>query len=182
LRISVTALVRRGLTLNGGIDGSVQVINAENATLNGQAWIAGDLLMRGTPTVRLNGAPTYGGTLDATGAASPNNHLVTLNGRATLRHVVRRVDPIALPTVPVPSAPAGTRNVTINNASQGVGDWSTVRSLTLNANAPVITVPPGTYGTFTANGNNGFRLGVPGAVEPAVYELQGLVLNGNSTL
>src|SRR5690606_39073352 len=103
LRISVTALVRRGLTLNGGIDGSVQVINAENATLNGQAWIADDLLMRGTPTVRLNGAPTYGGTLDATGAASPDDHLVTLNGRATLRHVVRRVDPIALPTVPVPS-------------------------------------------------------------------------------
>ena len=38
------------------------------------------------------------------------------------------------------------------------------------------------YGTLIVNGNSGIVLGVPGASEPAVYNLQGLILNGASTL
>jgi hypothetical protein len=33
---------------------------------------------------------------------------------------------------------------------------------------------------LTANGNSGFILGVAGATTPAVYNLQGLTLNGNT--
>jgi len=39
-----------------------------------------------------------------------------------------------------------------------------------------------TYGTFSANGNTAFVLGAPGAVEPAVYNLQALTLNGAAIL
>jgi hypothetical protein len=92
------------------------------------------------------------------------------------------VDPIAWPAVDAPPAPAGTVNVTLNHAGQNVGDWSTLRNLTLNGNAGVRAVPPGAYGVLTANGNGGFILGISGASEPAVYALQGLVINGNASV
>jgi rhamnogalacturonan endolyase len=183
LTIGITALVRHAPTLNGGLDGSLQVLNAENIILNGSAWISGDLLVPGTPQLKLNGHPSYGGTLDAAGASTPaGSYAVTLNGNALLRHVVRRVDPIAWPAVDAPPAPAGTVNVTLNHAGQNVGDWSTLRNLTLNGNAGVRAVPPGAYGVLTANGNGGFILGISGASEPAVYALQGLVINGNASV
>ena len=182
LRIVTTARVRRGLTINGGVDGSVQLLSPENTTLNDSAWISGDLLVPGQPTVRLNGRPNYGGTIAADGASSPNNYIVTLNGNATLRHVVQRVDPSSLPTVAKPAAPTGKTNVTLNQPQQAVADWAAVRNLTLNSNAGVREVPPGTYGTLTANGSAGFVLGVAGATEPSHYNLQGLTLNGASTL
>jgi hypothetical protein len=45
-----------------------------------------------------------------------------------------------------------------------------------------VAVPAGTYGTFIANGNAGFTLGVAGASVPSVYNFQGLTLNGGSKL
>lgn len=183
LTIGITALVRHAPTLNGGLDGSLQVLDAEHITLNGSAWISGDLLVPGTPLVKLNGHPVYAGTIDAAGASAPSgNYTVTLNGNALLRHVVRRVDPIALPVVDAPPSPAGTVDVTLNDAGQNVGDWSSVRNLTLNGGAGVRAVPPGPYGVLTANGYSGFILGVAGASEPAAYALQGLAINGNASV
>jgi rhamnogalacturonan endolyase len=179
--ITITALIRHAPTLNGDIDGSAQVLLPENVTLN-SAMVSGDLLVPGTPTVRLNGHPTYGSTLDGSGDAAPTNYTVTLNGNAVLRHVIRRTDPLAMPTVQPPPAPTGNRVVTLNNANQSVGDFTTLRDLTLNGNVGAVAVPPGTYGAFTANGNNGFILGVVGATDPAVYNLQSLVLNGTAQL
>jgi hypothetical protein len=173
-------VVRHAPQMNGRVEGSVHQMLAESVTLNGGSTITGDLLLPGTPTVRLNGKPTFGGTVDKTGAAAPSNHQVTLNGNASLRTLFRRVDPIVLPTVSAPSAPQGTRNVTLNNASQSPGDWATLRNLTLNGNAGVRTVPPGAYGDFTANGNAAFVLGVAGATQPAIYHFQRLTLNGQS--
>ena len=77
----------------------MQVLLPESVTLNGSARVSGDLLVPGTPLVRLNGQPAYGGTLDGGGSASPSSYTVTLNGGAALRHVVRRTDAVALPTV-----------------------------------------------------------------------------------
>ncbi|HEX2101798.1 MAG TPA: hypothetical protein VHF69_14085, partial [Candidatus Synoicihabitans sp.] len=65
---------------------------------------------------------------------------------------------------------------------QSPGSFTTLRNLTLNSGAGQVIVPPGTYGTFTANGNSGFVLGLAGATEPAAYQLQGLTLNSMSTL
>jgi rhamnogalacturonan endolyase len=182
LTITITALLRHAPTMNADIDGSAQVLLPESVTLNGSAMISGDLLMRGTPRVQLNGNPIYDGTLDGTGVAAPTNHVITLNSRAVLRHVIRRVDAIELPVVAAPPAPTGTRSVTINNATQNAGDYTTVRNLTLNGTAGAHAVPAGHYGNFAANGSNRFVLGVAGATEPSVYSFQSLTLNGTSRI
>jgi len=178
--ITITALVRHAPALSGGVHGSLQVLLPESVTFNSSAWASGDLLVPGTPKVVLNGRPTYEGTLDGTGAASPSNYTVTLSNNSVLRHVVRRTDAITLPTVAAPPAPTGTRSVTLNSPGQNPGDFATLRNLTLNSNAGTVAVPAGTYGTFTANGNTAFVLGVAGATEPAVYNFQSLTLNSSS--
>lgn len=175
------AQTRRAPTLNGRVEGSLQVMSAESVTLNGGAEVTGDLLVPGTPGIRLNGQPVYAGTLDGTGSAAPTGHVITLNGKARLRHVVRRTDASALPVVAAPPTPAGTRTVSLNHANQSPGDFATLKHLTLNGGVGAVAVPPGTYGNFTANGGSGFTLGVPGAATPAVYHFQGLTLNGQSS-
>ena len=182
LVISTAVLVRHAPSLNGGLDGSLQVLLPETTTLNGNAWVSGDLLVPGTPSVQLNGHPTYAGTRDGAGAALPSNYTITLNGNAVLRHVVRRTDAATMPSVGAPPSPTGTRNVSLNSAGDSAGDFTTIRNLTLNGNAGTRTVPAGTYGTLTVNGNSGLILGVAGATTPAIYNLQGLTLNGNGTL
>ncbi len=180
LFIDVTALVRHLPTLDGAVRGSVQVVTAENSTLNGNGSVTGDLLVPGSPTLKLNGQPTYGGTIDGTGAAAPTTATITLNGGAKLRHVVRRTNGQTLVTVAAPPSPTGTRSVSINAAGQSPGDFATIRNLTLNSNAGQLVVPAGTYGALTANGNSSFVLGVAGATTPAVYNLQSLTINGTA--
>jgi rhamnogalacturonan endolyase len=68
LIVATTVLVRHAPALNGALNGSVQVLLPESTTLNGGAAVSGDLLMPGTPAVRLNGRPIYAGTIDGTGA------------------------------------------------------------------------------------------------------------------
>jgi len=177
-----TALVRHAPTLNGSIDGSVQQMLGEAVTFNGGAVVTGDLLVPGTPTVRLNGQPAYAGTVDGSGSTSPSNYQITLNGNAALRHVVRRTNAGALPTVTAPPQPTGTRSVTINSSSDSPGNFGTLRNLTLNGNVGQFAIPAGTYGDFAANGGSGFTLGVAGATQPAVYNFQHLTLNGNTHL
>ncbi|HEU5080374.1 MAG TPA: Ig-like domain-containing protein [Opitutaceae bacterium] len=182
LEITITALTRHAPVLNGDIDGSAQVLLPENVTFNSGSMISGDLLLPGTPSLRRNGsATTLGGIKDETGNAAPTTQLVTMNGNALLRYLVRRVDAISLPVVTAPHAPTGTRNVSLNNANQSPGDFATLRNLTLNSNAGVRAIPAGVYGEFTANGSSAFVFGVEGATEPAVYELQRLTLNSSGT-
>jgi hypothetical protein len=173
----IIALVRHAPVVNGSIDGSVQMLLGENFSLSGNAMISGDLLVPGTPTVLQSATATYGGTLDGPGSVTPTGYSITLNDNALLRHVVRRIDPIALPVVAAPPAPAGTRIVSLTAAGQSPGDFATLRNLSLNLSAGLVVVPPGTYGSFSASGNSGFVLGVPGATVPAVYNFQSLALN-----
>lgn len=178
LVITVTALVKHAPTLNGGLDGSIQQLLAESVTVNSSSWISGDLLMPGTPSVILNGHPTYGGTQDGPGASAPSAYSVTLNS-AVLRHLVRRIDALTLPSVAAPPAPAGTRNLSLN-PGQNPGSFGTIRNLTLNSNVGQITVPSGSYGSFTANNGSGFILGEAGATSPTCYHFQSLTLNSGS--
>jgi DNA/RNA endonuclease G (NUC1) len=182
LLITTTVVVRHAPAINGGLDGSIQVLLPEAVTLNGNAWISGDLLVSGLPTVVLNGHPTYAGTIDGTGDATPSNFSIALNGSVALRHVVRRTDAISLPTISAPPTPAGTRNVSLNSSSDSAGDFATIRNLTLNGNAGARAIPAGTYGAFTANAHSSFVLGVAGGTTPVVYNLQSLTLNGGATL
>src|SRR4051812_22166319 len=57
-----TALVRHAPSVNGNIQGSVQQMLGESVTFNSGANVTGNLLVIGSPTVQLNGSPTYGGT------------------------------------------------------------------------------------------------------------------------
>src|SRR5688572_10574941 len=177
-----TVTVRHAPALNGPgrIEGSAQQLLGENLTLNGGFTITGDLFVPGTPTLQINGTPTYAGTIVGTGSASPVGYRVTLNGNVSLGHLRIRTDPVALPIVPPPPAPTGTRSVTITAAGQSIGNPATLRNLTLNGNVGQVTVPPGTYGNFIANGGSGFTLGTAGATTPVVYNLQNLTLNGST--
>lgn len=182
LTIQAVTVVRHAPSLNGGVEGSIQQLLPESVTLNGSAWISGDLLVPGTPVVSLQGHPTYAGTIDDAGRPDPANYSVVLNGGAVLRHVVRRINPLTLPTVALPPAPTGTRDVALNNSRQSAGDFTTVRDLTLNGNVGSVGLPPGTYGTVVVNGNSVLVLGIADATEPTVYNLQALTVNGSAQI
>ncbi len=175
LIITTDVVVRRAPSILGGVSGSVQVQQPEAITLKG--WIDGDLLVPGTPAVVGANNPAYGGTLDGPGASNPTNYSVTLDPASALRHVVRRVDPITWPVLPPVPQPTGTRNVVLSNATQSPGDFATMRNLVMSGNAGTVTLPPGTYGTITINGTGILVLGVAGATEPAVYNLQAFSIN-----
>ncbi|MBW8780689.1 MAG: alginate lyase family protein [Verrucomicrobia bacterium] len=178
LVITITALVGHMPKFGGTIEGSVQVLSAEKMGLYGNALLSGDLLVPGTPAVQLNGASSFAGTYDGDGAAAPANYTVSLYGTASLRHVVRRTNPLALPTIVAPPSPVGTRSVVLSQAGQSAGDFATLRNLSVSGTAGLVTVPPGTYGNFSAQDQAGFVLGIPGATTPAVYNLQQLTLAG----
>jgi hypothetical protein len=178
-----TALTNNGPTVQGTIDGNVQQMTGTLANINGSGAITGDLLVPGTPTFVKNGSPTFGGIIVGTGNTSPSNYQVILNGNgARLGHLRTRTNPTALPTVPTVPSPTGTRTVTITAAGQSVGNFSTLKNLTLNGNVGQYTIPAGTYGDFIANGGSGFTLGVSGATQPSVYNLQHLTLNGATNI
>ena len=179
--IGQVAQVRHAPTLNGTVEGSVQQMLGETVTINGGAVVTKDLLVMGSPSVRLNGNPIYFGTLDGAGSGEPQNYQVTLNGSVSLRHVVRRTDVQALPSVTPPPAPTSSVDLTLNSPGQSI-NWSTVRNLTAGGNSGQIAVPAGVYGTFIASGGAGFTLGTSSATQPAGYQFQELRFSGTSQL
>lgn len=184
MEVAEAAVVRHAPSLNGGsrIEGSVRQLFGEDVTLNGGVVITVGLLVPGTPTVRLNGKPTFGGTVEGKGSTQPSGYRVTLNGNVTLGHLVTRTDPVPIPAVAPPPASTGTRDVTLDKPGQNPGDFSTLRDLTVNGSAGIVPVPPGTYREFTANGGNGFVFGIAGSSESAIYNFSRLVLGGRSEL
>ncbi|HTY87092.1 MAG TPA: M36 family metallopeptidase [Candidatus Acidoferrum sp.] len=181
---NLAVTVRHAPSLNGSgrIEGSLQQMLGENVTLNGGFTLTGDFLVPGSPALRTNGNPVLAGIIAGTGSALPSGYQVTLNGNCSLKYLRPRTAPIQLPTVAAPPQPVGTRGVTINKAGQSFGDPATLRDLTLNGNVGLVSVPPGTYGNFTANGGSGLVLGVAGGLQAVNYNLQNLTLNGQAVL
>lgn len=70
----------------------------------------------------------------------------------------------------------------LNRAEESLGDFASLRDLTIGGSVGLVSVPSGSYGRFAANGNAGFVLGVAGAAEPVLYELESLTLGGLSRL
>lgn len=182
LFVDVTALVKSMPVLDGKIQGSVQIVSFGSVTLNGAARITGDLLMYGTIFPRVSGNASYSGLLSGPGTMTVAWGLVTLNGNATMGHVVQRVNGQVLPVIAAPPAPTGTRDVTLTEAGQSAGDFATLRNLTANGAAGKVVVPAGTYGAFSVGGNASLVLGTAGATTPAVYNLSALTLTGASSL
>lgn len=176
----VVVTVRHAPSNSGRIEGSVRLITAENVTLNGSGTITSALLVPGTPSVILNGHPSFGGTIAGSGSAQPSNYQITLNGTATLGNLITRTDPVSMSTVSTPPASTGTRDVTIDTPGQDPGNFATIRNLTLNGNVGPISVPPGNYGNLIANGGSSFVFGV--ANSTSVYNVNSLTLNGGATL
>lgn len=185
-RVGPGAVVRAAPEINGNgkVVGSVRQILAEGDTelvgedisLTGGATITGDLLVPGTPTLVMSGKPTFGGVVTGAGSAAPTNYNVKLSGNVTLGRLVTRTDPISMPAVPVPPSAAGSRDVVITSTGESVGDFSTLRDLTLGGAAGEVAVPAGTYRRFAAAGAVAFVFGEQGASRPSVYNLEELSL------
>jgi hypothetical protein len=182
LSLTVTALVRHAPQLRGGIDGSLQVLSGEDVVLQGNGWIAGDLLVPGTPSLELEGLPMAAGIYDAGGDPDPTDYAVELGGNSVLRYIVRQIDPLSMPVVAMPQAPAGTRDVVLDASNADLGDLTTLRNLTLAKNAGAHVLPGGIYGALTANGGSALVLGRAGATAPEVYHLRGLSLRDGAGL
>ncbi|HEY1789345.1 MAG TPA: Ig-like domain-containing protein, partial [Verrucomicrobiae bacterium] len=170
------------LNCGGVIHGSLQQLDGENVTLNGGFEMSGDLLVPGTPTVAVYGHPFYAGTVPGDGSSSPSGYKVILDGNCSFRYLRTRTTPVTLPIVSRPPTPTGTRTVTITRPGQSIGNPDTLRNLTLAGRAGFISLPPGTYGNVTVDDCSGLVIGVAGAVQPTIYNLQNLTLNGFSTL
>ena len=112
----------------------MQQLLGESAALNGGFVITGDWLVPGTPTLVLNGKPTFAGTIAGSGSTAPTGYQITLNGNCSLNYLRTRINPVSLPTVTAPPQPGGTRAVTITSAGQSIGEPATLRNLTLNGN------------------------------------------------
>ncbi|KAF0242744.1 MAG: hypothetical protein FD167_3841, partial [bacterium] len=159
------------------IEGTVRVLLPELVNLNSNAAITGDLLIPGSPRINLNSNVTYNGTVIGTGNPDPTSHSVNLNSGVALRHVVTRTDAITISPVPDPPKPKATRDVSLN-PNDSPGDFTTIRSITINSNYGALTVPAGIYGNLVANSNSTFVLGVAG--QETTYNLQAITLNSNS--
>lgn len=177
------AISRQTPTLNGGrIEGTLRVFEGATWTINAGFQLTSDLFVPGTPTIRTNGNSSYGGTVDDGGAATPSGYIITLNGNVNLPGKIHiHSNPTALPSDIPASVPAatGTRTVIINSASDAgaVGNWATVRDLTVNGANLSVDVPPGHYGAFTINGNS--RLNFSGGD----YSFTGgVIVNGTSSI
>ncbi|MET0752082.1 MAG: PKD domain-containing protein [Pyrinomonadaceae bacterium] len=158
--ITAAAVSRHHPSLNGGkIDGSLRVLSGESYNFNSTFQLTGDLYTVGTPTVTVNSGASHGGIVNDGGSVQPNNYGITLNSGAILPGKIhQRADAIALPS-DIPSSvpnPSGTRYVNINSPSDlnSIGNWATVRSLTVSPSNLTINVPPGNYDTFSMNGGN----------------------------
>jgi RHS repeat-associated protein len=178
------AVVRHSVTLlnSGRVEGSLWQLLPEDVTLDGTDTITTDLLVPGTPVVLHSNPATYGGTLVGTENPEPSNYTITIKGSSSLRHVVARTNPIELETVSAPPAPLGTRDESINQAGETIGDPATLRNLSISGNAGTIAVPPGTYGQFTVAGRNVLVFGDASSQTPTIYNLEELTLTGSSEL
>ena len=66
--------------------------------MSGNAFISGDLLVPGTPSLQTSGNAKAVGTINAGGIATPTNYQVSLSGNALLRYLVRQVNAVTMPT------------------------------------------------------------------------------------
>jgi hypothetical protein len=176
------AWVTHAPEIDGRVEGSIQQMAAEDVALEGPARITGDLLVPGSPTVRVNRQAQLGSTVAGTGAVDPSRYSVVLNPGAQLGRLRPRTDPVPLSVVTPPPRPTGRREVTLSRARQSAGDFATLRDLEVKEGVGDIVVPPGTYGEFKVHGRNALVLGLAGSATPVKYAFQKLELKSNADL
>lgn len=175
-------MIRHAPSIAGTVTGSIRQLLPEYLSLGGSSIVSGDVMVPGTPRVRLTGSAVYAGTIDEGGAMLPNNYMVALGGQARLRHIIRCVDPKPMPSVDAPEAPAGTETIVLSTPEQCVRHWDTVRNLTVTGQALACAVPSGVYGNFRAEAGTGLILGVAGSSWPTHYSFESLEISGQASL
>lgn len=171
---SGTVWVRHAPVIRGRIDGSVQVMANEEITLSGAAAVTGDLRVPGRPAVKVSGAANWGALVDLTAGPVASAPVIVLEGGAQVQRIVRGVSPVVL-AWPVPlRVVAGTRSVALTRPADAVGDFATVKNLTVGAGAGPRTIPAGVYGDLALEGRATVVLGVAGATSPAFYQFNQL--------
>ncbi|HET7436270.1 MAG TPA: PKD domain-containing protein, partial [Thermoanaerobaculia bacterium] len=177
------AVVRHAPVLDAGrVEGALWQLAADDVVLDGGDVITSDLLVPGTPQVSAAANATFGGVVEADGDRAPSAYTVSIGAKATLGHLIVHSNPIELPAVATPPQAAGTRDVSLQSASDSIGDFATLRNLSLSGKAGVVSVPPGTYGAFSATGRTALQLGIANSATPAVYNLDALSFGGGSEL
>lgn len=174
-----TVVVQHFPGLNGHVDGSIRVLLGESGNVLSGTVVSGDLLVPGTPSLNINSATTYNGTVVGTGNSSPTGYTLNINNNVSLRHVVTKTDPISLPPALGPYKPGGKASLSLNSG-QTVSDFLIVQNITLNPNYGQLVVPQGNYGDFIAISNAGFTFGVNG--QNTTYNLRGLDLRDSTQL
>ncbi len=149
---------RTAPTINSGrIEGTLRVLKAEAFAIAASTQITGDVFLPGTPSIQLNSGAQHSGTIDDGGPSSPG-YAVSLMGVKLPGKIHTHAHAITLPSDFPSSVPAaaGLRTLTIRTQSDvaAIGDWQTVRDLSVTRAGLSIDVPPGNYGTFTVNGNS----------------------------
>ena len=151
---------RQHPNLNGGrVEGTLRVLSGQSFSVSNNSQLTSDLYLVGTPAIQLNGDAQHAGVVDTGGSATPANYTITLANNVNMPgRIMTHADAVVLPTDFPASIPAatGTRSVSVNSQSAvaAIGEWQTVRDLSVNGNGLTINVPPGNYGTFTVNGNS----------------------------
>ena len=87
------AQVRHAPSIQGSVEGSLQQMAGESVALSGIAIISEDLYVPGTPTLRLNGTASLGGTSDGAGRTTPANYTITLHGNTQVGRLIKRKYP-----------------------------------------------------------------------------------------
>ena len=178
------AVVRHAPELNSGrVEGALWQLLPESLALDGTDVITSDLLVPGKPTVTLgSGNPSFSGVIEGVESPQPTGYTISISNNAHLRHVITRTNPISLMPIPLPPAPAGTRDVSMTDEDDVLGDPATLRHLSISGKAGAVVVPPGTYGKFDASGHTALVLGVEGATVPSIYNIEELSMSGGSEL
>ncbi len=178
------AVVNHAPNINQGIvEGSIQQQLPRSINLNSGAVITGDLLVPGTPSVRVNGAGEgFGGIVESDGAIEPQNYHIHVNRPVQLRSIIRRTGPIGMPTAQAVEPVQGRQWINLNRPGEEPDSFSDVRGINVNAGYGDLILPTGSYQNVNVSGGHDLVLGREGDLEPAVYSIQNLALNSESDL
>lgn len=167
------------LNSNAKIEGSIRILSAENFDINSNAIVTGDIYIPGSPKIKASSKLNYKETR-GNGNQEPSNHIIKINGDASINHIITCTDTININSVVSVAQSKGTKDVFLVKGDK-ISDFSEIRDLVLTKRYNLkLEVPEGTYGNFRTHRKSVFILGVD--KQETTYNLQSLELNSNSSL
>jgi len=168
-------LVEHAPQINGIVEGDLQINTGESVYLNSGGEIHGSLMVPGTPIVHnsIGELPVSYGS----GSEEPTSYSIYLNNGFVLSELQQQTDSLPMREALTPLNPEGTRSVVLDSEDDDVGDFSTVRNLSVNGSIGSLQVPEGSYGNFICNAETVLVLGSSDSAEVSVYYFENLILN-----